>query len=189
MASLPTGAPGVLAARLARQAAACARAPGAGFPAAAARRRLLHVGATLRQQQRASPPPALRRDSDAPAARLDDDAAAAGVSSLLAQDDRLSVIHAHDKYGFTVNGIHMRGSVLVFPHFTLLWNVTSMVDVCPRNAAVVHMVRPKPELLLLGTGEDMENINPSLFAYFQRRGVSVEPMSTVSVCVCGGVLG
>lgn len=103
---------------------------------------------------------------------------AKGISSMLAQQDRMSVIQAHDRYGFTVNGIHMRGSVLVFPNYTLLWNCQRLVDVCPRNTAIVHMVRPKIELLLLGTGVG-ENVNPSLFAYFQRRGVSVEPMATV----------
>jgi len=109
----------------------------------------------------------------------------AGVSSMLAQQDRMSVIQAHDKYGFTVNGIHMRGSVLVFPNYTLLWSPTRLVDVCPRNTAVVHMVRPKVELLLLGTGVG-ENVNPSMYAYFQRRGISVEPMSTVRAWRHGG---
>lgn len=105
---------------------------------------------------------------------------AGGVSTMLNQYDQMSVIQAHDKYGFKVNGIHMRGSVLVFPNFTLLWNCTRVVDICPRNVAVVHMVRPKIDILFIGTGDRSENINPSLYAYFQRHGVSVEPMNNVS---------
>lgn len=39
---------------------------------------------------------------------------------------------------------------------------------------------PHAELLLIGTGTKMENINPAMYAYFQRKGISVEVMPTVS---------
>ena len=89
------------------------------------------------------------------------------------------MVQAHDRYGVTVNGIRMRGSVIVFGSFALLWNVRSVAEVAPRNTAVVHAVRPKVELLLIGAGDVSPNVNPSLYGYFQRRGVAVEPMSTV----------
>jgi uncharacterized protein len=103
-----------------------------------------------------------------------------GLSNIIQSSGGLSHVQAHDRYGFKVNGIHMRGSVIVFDSFTLLWNVQRVAQIAPRNAAVVHMVRPKVELLLVGTGARMRNINPSLYGYFQRKGVAVEPMSTVS---------
>lgn len=40
--------------------------------------------------------------------------------------------------------------------------------------------RAPAELLIIGVGEKPANINPSLFAYFSRKGISVEPMTTVS---------
>lgn len=65
------------------------------------------------------------------------------LANLVEQDDALCQITAHDKYGFKVNGVHLRGSVLVFRTFSLLWNVQRIVDVAPRNASVVHMVEPR----------------------------------------------
>lgn len=103
----------------------------------------------------------------------------AGLTSIIDKDDGVSVITSHDKYGFTVNNIHMRGSVIVFRNYTLLWNVTRVIDISPRNLAIAHMVRPRPELLLVGTGETADNINPALYAYMARRGISIEALSTV----------
>ena len=102
-----------------------------------------------------------------------------GLSDVIGVSTGTSVIQGHDRHGFLVNSIRMRGSVIVFGSFTLLWHVTKSVNIAPRNLAIVHCMRPKIELLLVGTGEVASNINPSLFGYFQRHGVAVEPMSTV----------
>jgi len=81
-----------------------------------------------------------------------------GLTNMIDKDDSLSYVGAHDKYGFTVNGIHMRGSVIVFKNFTLLWNVARPLDICPRNLAVVHMIRPRPGAL---RGPSPRLTNPS----------------------------
>jgi uncharacterized protein len=99
------------------------------------------------------------------------------LANIIDSDDSMSHIRAHDKFGFTVNNIHMRGSVLVFKNFTMLWNVSNVVDISPRNTALIHVMRPKVDIFLIGTGDRMENINPSMYGYFQRKGISVEPMS------------
>jgi hypothetical protein len=63
-------------------------------------------------------------------------------------------IHAYDDYGFTVSyvdsptRIHVRGSACVFRDFTLLWDVQDHRDISPRNAAVFHMISPKPGTIL-----------------------------------------
>ena len=99
--------------------------------------------------------------------------------------DVTSLIHGYDRHGFTVNGINMRGSVLVFGAFTLLWNVPRVIDITPRLAAPVHMVRPKVDLFLIGTGEHTVNIHPALYGYFSRKGIAVEAMSTVRLLSSG----
>ena len=73
----------------------------------------------------------------------------------------------------------MRGSVLVFGAYTLLWNVPRVVDISPRNAAPVHMLRPKIDIFLIGTGDTSVNVHPALYGYFARKGIAVEAMSTV----------
>lgn len=102
-----------------------------------------------------------------------------GMTSLIEANDAWSTIQAHDKYGFKVNGIYMRGSVLVFKNYTLLWDVQRAADISPRNSAMVHMLRPKVDILLVGTGDYTVNLNPSLYAYFSRKGISIEAMPTM----------
>jgi NADH dehydrogenase [ubiquinone] 1 alpha subcomplex assembly factor 3 len=72
----------------------------------------------------------------------------------------------------------MRGSVLVFPTFTLLWDVHSVTEISVASLSPVHLLRPAVNLLLVGTGADMRTIHPELYGYFARRGVAIEPMAT-----------
>lgn len=110
------------------------------------------------------------------------------VSNLTEQDDTTTHIVGQDKYGFNVNGIYMRGSILAFNNFTLLWNCQHVVAITPRNLAAVHMIRPKPEVLIIGTGDDPVNVNPGLYNYFSRKGIAVEVMTNVSSFFLSAVL-
>lgn len=111
---------------------------------------------------------------------------------LSKQDDQPTNIVSYDKYGFNVNGIHMRGSILAFNNFTLLWNMQYNVAITPRSLAIVHMIHPKPQILLIGTGDKQMNVNPALYGYFSRKGIAVEAMtnmhaiSTFNVLVAEG---
>ena len=47
----------------------------------------------------------------------------ATTSLIVAQTDASqTVVDGWDDYGYKINGIYMRGSVLAFPNFTLLWD-------------------------------------------------------------------
>lgn len=112
----------------------------------------------------------------------------ANISGMLERMDGATNIISTDKYGFNVNGIFMRGSIIAFSNFTLLWNCLRVTEASPRNLAIVHSVRPKPEVLIIGTGEKLENINPALYGYFSRKGISIESMSTVNAISTFNVL-
>lgn len=112
----------------------------------------------------------------------------ANISGMLERMDGTTNIISTDKYGFNVNGIFMRGSVIAFSNFTLLWNCLRVAEASPRNLAIVHSVRPKPEVLIIGTGEKLENINPALYGYFSRKGISIESMSTINAISTFNVL-
>ena len=107
------------------------------------------------------------------------------LSPMLDRMDGLAVIGGFDKYGFNVNGVRMRGSVLVFGNFALLWGVGSAVDVSPRSLAPLHMVHPKPELVLVGTGRTTVHVNPAVYAYMARHGIAVEVMGSVRLSPLG----
>ena len=67
---------------------------------------------------------------------------------LQADSDKTS-IQGYDRFGFNVNGIFMRGSVICFPTFTLLWDAQSIKDATPESLAPVYMVKPRISALLV----------------------------------------
>ena len=102
------------------------------------------------------------------------------ISPLLDRMDGLTTIVGYDRWGFNVSNVHMRGSVLVLPTFTLLWDVRAAVDICPRSVAPLFMFTPKPEFVLVGAGLGEErHVNPALYAFLARKGISLEVMSIV----------
>ena len=132
---------------------------------AAARRPLQHPAPHSTALTAAPLPPPLRTDM---------------ISPLLDRMDGLTTIVGYDRWGFNVSNVHMRGSVLVLPTFTLLWDVRSAVDVDPRSLAPLFMFTPKPEFLVVGAGTGAEtHINPAVYAFLARKGISVEVMSIV----------
>jgi hypothetical protein len=109
----------------------------------------------------ALPPAAAAAVADATAPRPPPSAPTL-LAPLIERSDSTQRIESHDRFGFRVNGVHLRGSVLVFPLFSLLWDCTSVDAITPRAIAAVHMLRPRPEILLLGTGREARNVNPAL---------------------------
>ena len=134
------------------------------------------------------PPPAPLAPTVAPAPAPPAAAAAAAARSYARQDDRPTRILAADKWGFNVNNVRMRGSILAFADCTLLWAVTSVRAISPRSLAPVHMLRPRAEVCLIGTGDAAEDVNPALFGYMSRRGVALEVMTTAHAIATFNVL-
>ena len=121
----------------------------------------------------------------------------------------MTTILGYDEFGFNVNGVFMRGSVICTPTTTYLWDCQTPAGINTSNLAVVAMVKPRigacpalrhagpraqvcsrltsargvvhaaADFLLIGTGEHMEFVDVSVYPFFQRRGISVETMSTV----------
>ncbi|CAE7922429.1 ndufaf3, partial [Symbiodinium sp. KB8] len=103
-------------------------------------------------------------------------------------DASQTVVDGWDDYGYKVNGIYMRGSVLCFPSFTLLWDVQQIADVTHESLSPVLMFAPRVRVLLIGTGEEMQNVNPLLYGHFSKQGVAVEHMSSDNAMATFNVL-
>ena len=64
-----------------------------------------------------------------------------------------------DDYGFTVNGVHARGSVLLLPEFWLLWDVQQISDVTMEALTPILATAPK-----IGTWKLDEHTRRAQFA-------------------------
>lgn len=82
--------------------------------------------------------------------------------------------------GFTLSGVEFQGSVLLYASTALMWKVNSLEDVKPETLAALRLVRPRPELLLLGCGGRAANPPEGVRESLRKQGCVVDAMDTFS---------
>ena len=65
------------------------------------------------------------------------------------------MIDSFSPTGFTVNGVSLKGSLLLLPHLRLFFNVPTLQQLTPRSLDLLRLVKPEVELLLIGSGEQV----------------------------------
>lgn len=98
------------------------------------------------------------------------------------------VINGYGDGGFTVAGTRWEGSVLVLPDRTLAWAPRTPADITEDSLAPLLECRPRPELLLLGTGREMTSVPPALRLALRAAGIKLDVMDTGAACRTFAVL-
>ena len=90
---------------------------------------------------------------------------------------------------FLINHYWINGSVIVFPNAYYMWNVLDAEEIKPHTLEIMNFVKPRPDYLIVGTGEETVMLDPSFYEHFKRMGISVdtcptfEAASTFNICV------
>ncbi|XP_032369168.1 NADH dehydrogenase [ubiquinone] 1 alpha subcomplex assembly factor 3 isoform X1 [Etheostoma spectabile] len=92
------------------------------------------------------------------------------------------IIHSYSSRGFNIDGNKVIGPCAVLPPAILQWNVGSYKDITEESVSLFHMLEPRIEILVLGTGARVERINPSVLALLKRKGIAVEVQDTPNAC-------
>ncbi|XP_034725198.1 NADH dehydrogenase [ubiquinone] 1 alpha subcomplex assembly factor 3 isoform X1 [Etheostoma cragini] len=92
------------------------------------------------------------------------------------------MIHSYSSRGFNIDGNKVIGPCAVLPPAILQWNVGSYKDITEESVSLFHMLEPRIEILVLGTGARVERINPSVLALLKRKGIAVEVQDTPNAC-------
>lgn len=96
------------------------------------------------------------------------------------------IIEAYGEGGFRISGQRLEGSVIVFPDRVIAWagdlSMGNLQDVT--NAGQAGSV----ELLLIGTGARMTQVDRALRQALRAAGVVIEPMDTGAACRTYNVL-
>ncbi|CAI5982087.1 unnamed protein product, partial [Closterium sp. NIES-65] len=87
-------------------------------------------------------------------------------------------ITAYDDKGFTVGGRDLDSSILCVGDVALCWSPSCLADVTPDSLALFQLIRPQPELLLLGTGQRMQAVPGELREFVRACGMKLEVLST-----------
>uniref|UniRef100_UPI001ED7CEDD NADH dehydrogenase [ubiquinone] 1 alpha subcomplex assembly factor 3 n=1 Tax=Scatophagus argus TaxID=75038 RepID=UPI001ED7CEDD len=92
------------------------------------------------------------------------------------------MIYSYNPRGFNIDGNRVIGPCAVLPPAILQWNVGSYKDITEESVSLFHMLEPRIEILVLGTGARLERIDPLVFALLKRKGIALEVQDTPNAC-------
>ena len=84
--------------------------------------------------------------------------------------------------GFTINGQVVKGSVAMFNGMFLRWNVNSLEEVTEESLSLFKLMNPPLDILVLGTGDSVQRLDPKIVHFLKTAGILVEIQSTVKAC-------
>lgn len=97
---------------------------------------------------------------------------------LIHDEEGWTRIEGYTEGGFVINGIEVEGSVLCYQDLFLLWNVDRWEEVNKDSLALVELVKPAPDVLLLGSGNRSEPPSQELKEWLRSKRLSYEIMDT-----------
>ncbi|XP_069822883.1 NADH dehydrogenase [ubiquinone] 1 alpha subcomplex assembly factor 3 isoform X2 [Dendropsophus ebraccatus] len=91
-------------------------------------------------------------------------------------------IESYSASGFIINGDQVVGPCAVIPRSILQWNVASHKDISVDSLSLFHLLVPKIEILVLGTGDRVERLDPAITRFMRQKGVAIEVQDTPNAC-------
>lgn len=92
-------------------------------------------------------------------------------------DDQLR-FQGYTDTGFTVNGANYEGSLIAIGNLILSWSPKRISDVTADSLAMFQLIRPIPEILLLGTGRQVQHVDPELRRFIRSTGMKLEAIDS-----------
>ncbi|KAG8653764.1 NADH dehydrogenase [ubiquinone] 1 alpha subcomplex assembly factor 3 [Manihot esculenta] len=80
--------------------------------------------------------------------------------------------------GFTVNGVEYEGSVLCVGNLLLSWSPNRLSQITPESLSIFQILRPIPEILILGCGRQIQQIDPELGRFIRSTGMKLEAIDS-----------
>ena len=87
-------------------------------------------------------------------------------------------IDGYDGTGFIVGDVQVEGSILCCGDLWLQWRPTHMADITIDTLALLDLVKPAPDILVLGCGARIHRVPPELARALEERNVAVEAQDT-----------
>ncbi|KAJ0989970.1 hypothetical protein J5N97_008326 [Dioscorea zingiberensis] len=80
--------------------------------------------------------------------------------------------------GFTVNGVKYEGSLLVIDNKLMSWSPKRLSEITAESLSIFQIVRPIPEILILGCGRHIEPLSPELRSFIRSTGMKLEAVDS-----------
>ncbi|XP_074054010.1 NADH dehydrogenase [ubiquinone] 1 alpha subcomplex assembly factor 3 isoform X2 [Macrotis lagotis] len=114
---------------------------------------------------------------------VDDELFQRTTITLLEKDSpHVMYIDTYSPWGFTVNGNRVVGPCALVPHSVMQWNVGNHQDITEESFSLFWMLEPRIEIVVVGTGDRMEKLQPEILKAMRKRGIAVEVQDTPNAC-------
>lgn len=98
------------------------------------------------------------------------------------------IIQSYSPEGFKVNGVVHKRAVIVLPEVTLDWNQDSFEELKEQSFSPLVDKAGQLDVVLLGTGKQMQLFSPVLKNALKAKGLQVEAMDSGAACRTYNVL-
>lgn len=92
-------------------------------------------------------------------------------------EDRIRIEGCTDT-GFIANGVEYEGSLICVSNLILSWRPKQFGEVTPDSLSIFQLVRPIPEILVLGCGKRTEPVDPSIRNFLRSNGIKLEAVDS-----------
>ncbi|XP_061338870.1 uncharacterized protein LOC133285635 [Gastrolobium bilobum] len=80
--------------------------------------------------------------------------------------------------GFTVNGVEYEGSLLCVGNLLLSWKPKKFSEISADSLSFFQIVRPIPEILILGCGRNIQPVDPEIRRFIRSAGMKLEAVDS-----------
>uniref|UniRef100_A0A8V0Z892 NADH dehydrogenase [ubiquinone] 1 alpha subcomplex assembly factor 3 n=2 Tax=Gallus gallus TaxID=9031 RepID=A0A8V0Z892_CHICK len=94
------------------------------------------------------------------------------VTVLQPESPNVAFIEGYSGRGFSISGSVVVGPCAVLPRAILQWN----------SLALFRLLEPRIEILVLGTGDRVEQLHPAVLRQMRLCGIAVEVQDTPNAC-------
>ena len=102
-------------------------------------------------------------------------------------DGKLKILRGYVGGGFQVNDEFITGSIILYPREVHHYPITRDSDIS-KELLEPHLNAIKPDMVLIGVGENPKHLYQPLRVYARTKGVGIDIMSTPSACRTWNVL-
>uniref|UniRef100_A0A1D1YFX7 NADH dehydrogenase [ubiquinone] 1 alpha subcomplex assembly factor 3 n=1 Tax=Anthurium amnicola TaxID=1678845 RepID=A0A1D1YFX7_9ARAE len=85
---------------------------------------------------------------------------------------------AYSDTGFTVNGVKYEGSLLIVGNLLTSWSPKRFSEITADSLSMLQLVRPTPEILILGCGRHIQPVSPQLRQFIRSTGMKLEALDS-----------
>ncbi|KAK4847562.1 hypothetical protein QYF36_003354 [Acer negundo] len=80
--------------------------------------------------------------------------------------------------GFTVNRVQYEGSLLCVGNLLMSWAPKKFSEITPDSLSIFQLVRPIPEILILGCGRCIVPVDPEVRRFIRSIGIKLEAVDS-----------